>query len=228
MGEGSGDSTVQVALRCSPLPSPGAEASRTSISSSSGFFSNRTESNGCSNDEILPLLPVFSNSLPVQALVTGINLSVCFAILSHLLFTASYHYPLSKHGFILQFGVAAFFIVNLATELTIIFAHAQRQSRRYPFGFNYDAVQIPPNEDSWNFAQQSFYLFLRAASVLFVHLTHVQFLALLFSTRLEHEDSSYGCSGPSLSSLRACSSATSLPPTRRRHSIRSIPSQSSL
>ncbi|KAE8228588.1 hypothetical protein CF326_g6474 [Tilletia indica] len=156
-----------------------------STSTASGFFSNRTGNNGYSNDEILSLLPAFSYSLPVQVLVTGINLSICFVILSHLLFTASYHYPLSKHNFILQFGGATFLIINLATELSIIFAHAQRQSRRYPFGFNYVAVQVPPNEDTWNFAQQFFFLLLRAITVLFVHLTHIQFLTLLFPSRLE-------------------------------------------
>ncbi|CAD6973429.1 unnamed protein product [Tilletia controversa] len=194
-GYAGGAAAVASLVASSLFPSPssaaaaaaasGSGSASASASASDYFTYTENSGGGFTSDEILSLLPAFSYSLPVQVLVTGINLSICTVILTHLLFTASYHYPLSKHNFLLQLGGATFLIINLATELSIIFAHAQKQSRRYPFGFNYVAVQVPPSEDAWNFVQQFFYLLLRAITVLFVHLTHIQFLTLLFPSRLE-------------------------------------------
>lgn len=94
--------------------------------------------------------PPFAYSLPSQMLVNGIVLTLCTVLLSHLLFTSQYHFPLSKLNFILQLLAVLSLLTKQVVELILSCNDLYRTSSTWPFMFEYSAIDIPPVEwDVW-------------------------------------------------------------------------------
>ena len=67
-----------------------------------------------------PALPSFALSFPVQVAAMGIVLAMAVVMALHLVFTAPFHYPLSKLNFILQLTGTLLFLVNVAASLGVV------------------------------------------------------------------------------------------------------------
>lgn len=137
------------------------------------------------NDPLLALMPDFAFSMPAQIVVDGINIALISVLIIHLLFTVQYHFPLSRKNFYLQLSSSLMLLISLSVTLHIILDLLKDDSQRYPFMFPYIGVQLPPGDDSWTKVQEVFFLLMRAITTALIHITHIQFLTLLFPSALE-------------------------------------------
>lgn len=138
-----------------------------------------------SSDPLLALMPDFAFSMPAQIVVKGINIALISVLIVHLLFTVQYHLPLSRKNFILQISSSAMLLISLSVTLHIVLQILEDDSKRYPFMFPYIGIQLPPGDGSWTELQQIFFLLMRAITTALIHITHIQFLTLLFPSALE-------------------------------------------
>ncbi|CDW97194.1 hypothetical protein, partial [Sporisorium scitamineum] len=138
-----------------------------------------------SSDPLLALMPDFAFSMPAQIVVDGINIALISVLLIHLLFTVQYHFPLSRKNFYLQISSSLMLLISLSVTLHIILRQLQDESQRYPFMFPYIGIQLPPGDDAWTKLQEVFFLLMRAITTALIHITHIQFLTLLFPSALE-------------------------------------------
>lgn len=69
------------------------------------------------------------------------------------------------------------------TTFHVILSTASEKSREWPYMLDYVAVQVPP--DDWNDASIAWWYGLVALATGFVHITHIQFLAMLYPSNLE-------------------------------------------
>ncbi|KAN0066226.1 hypothetical protein ACQY0O_000320 [Thecaphora frezii] len=137
------------------------------------------------HDPLLALMPDFAFSMPAQIVVTGINIALVAVLVTHLLFTVQYHFPLSRKNFNLQMSSSLMILISLSVTLHIIFSQLESKSQTWPYMFPYIGVQVPPGDDSWTVVQEVFYLLMRAITTALIHITHIQFLTLLFPSALE-------------------------------------------
>ncbi|UZJ56675.1 hypothetical protein CBS101457_005995 [Exobasidium rhododendri] len=137
------------------------------------------------HDPLLAIMPKFIYSMPAQIVVDGINLSLVSILAIQLVFTAQYHFPLSRKNYLLQLVSVLMLLITVAVHLHIVLSKLSQQSHVWPYMFSYIGVQIPPQDGSWTLVQEGFYLLMRAMSTSLVHLTHIQFLTLLFPSALE-------------------------------------------
>lgn len=144
-----------------------------------------TTSTSSNHDPLLAIMPKFVFSMPAQVIVDGINLSLVAVLSVQLLFTAQYHFPFSRKNYCLQLASVTMLMINVAVHLNSLLDRLHRQSHQWPYMFAYIGVQIPPQDGTWSVAQQALYLLMRAISIALVHLTHIQFLTLLFPSALE-------------------------------------------
>lgn len=169
-----------------------------------------TTSASIDRDPLLAIMPDFVFSMPAQIVVDGVNLALVSILAIQLVFTAQYHYPFSRKNYCLQVASVIMLLISLAVHLNAVLAKLHKQSHQWPYMFAYIGVQIPPQDGSWNRAQQALYLLMRAISIALVHvsilactcdrtkrrklgvmlttflqLTHIQFLTLLYPSALE-------------------------------------------
>lgn len=142
-------------------------------------------SSAMSHQNLLAIMPEFAFSMPAQIVVSGINIALVSVLAVHLLFTVHYHLPLSKANWILQICSAGVLLVSLSVHLHAILKALEDQSHQWPFMFAYLAEGLPPGDGSWTKVQEAFFLLMRAITTVLIHLTHIQFLTLLFPSALE-------------------------------------------
>lgn len=83
-------------------------------------------------------------------LVIGIVLTLCTVLLSHLSFTAQYHFPLSKLNFLLQTLAVLSLLTKVSAELALASIKLYDISSIWPYMFEYTAIDIPYIEwDVW-------------------------------------------------------------------------------
>lgn len=128
-------------------------------------------------------LPPFAQSSAVDLLMIGMVVGVTVLLAVHLIFTLQYHYPLSRVNYVLQLSSTMMFLINMAATSGVMLRHFHNSGRRWPYAFPYTIPPIPM--PSWNVVQTVFFLILQAISTFSVHLTHIQFLTLLFPSALE-------------------------------------------
>lgn len=141
-----------------------------------------------SHDRILQYRPPFVTSLPVQILLTGVILTLVTVLFLHLLFTAQYHWPLAPVNYVLQLSGVVTLLVYLCATLKVILAATLHESSRWPYMISYIAVNVPPfaeDDPDWSKAERATWLIMSATTSAFAKITHVQFLTLLFPSRLE-------------------------------------------
>ncbi|SCV68729.1 BQ2448_850 [Microbotryum intermedium] len=138
------------------------------------------------DDTINPLidaLPAFTYSMPVQLIVLSVTVALLGMLLVHLLFTIRYHMPLSKLNYSLQVSAVVVCLINVAAELEVVMHTLRRTGRTEPWTFDYIEVLIPPSR--WDKGERGAWLLLQALAAMLVHLTHIQFLTMLFPSELE-------------------------------------------
>ncbi|KAI0691105.1 hypothetical protein BC835DRAFT_1407333 [Cytidiella melzeri] len=139
-------------------------------------------------DPILQHRPPFSRSLPIQILVTGIVLTLTSVLLIHLVFTAQYHWPLAPINCALQMSAVITLLISLIATLQVVLQAATEESQHWPYMLTYIAVDIPPlrdSSDSWATGTLTAWLLMNATTSALIQITHIQFLTLLFPSRLE-------------------------------------------
>ncbi|KAK4055127.1 hypothetical protein OIV83_000407 [Microbotryomycetes sp. JL201] len=148
-------------------------------------LATRYEQDGVSDpvDPYLEVLPAFTYSMPVQVVILGVTVTLLGILLVHLLFTVRYHLPLSKINYSFQVSAVVLALGNVAAQLHIVMTNLAKQGRRWPFAYDYIEVSMPPR--SWSQAERGAWLFLQGANSLCTHSTHIQFLTMLFPSRLE-------------------------------------------
>ncbi|KAH9834118.1 uncharacterized protein C8Q71DRAFT_797926 [Rhodofomes roseus] len=143
---------------------------------------------GYPRDPILELRPPFPRSLPVQVVLNGIVLTLSSVLLIQLLFTAQYHWPMAPVNFVLQLsGVLTLLVCSIVTT-HIVFSAVDSQSQTWPYMLNYLAVDIPPSPPvfvSWPTADLAAWSLMTATCSALIQITHIQFLTLLFPSKLE-------------------------------------------
>ncbi|PWN28872.1 hypothetical protein BDZ90DRAFT_230879 [Jaminaea rosea] len=138
-----------------------------------------------SHQNLLAIMPDFAFSMPAQIVVAGINIALVSVLGVHLLFTVHYHLPLSRANWSLQISSTLILLINLSVHLNTNLTSLEAKSHQWPFMFPYLASGLPPGDGSWTKVQEAFFLLMRAITTVLIHLTHIQFLTLLFPSALE-------------------------------------------
>ncbi|KZT01438.1 uncharacterized protein LAESUDRAFT_731139 [Laetiporus sulphureus 93-53] len=142
---------------------------------------------GAISDPISQYRPVFARSLPVQLLLNGIVLTLMAVLLLQLLFTSQYHVRLAPVNFSLQISAVCTLLVSAISSIQVIFATLDQESKIWPYMLNYVAVEVPPDggSDGWSTAEIAAWLLMTATTGMLIQITHIQFLTLLFPSKLE-------------------------------------------
>ncbi|KAF5386211.1 hypothetical protein D9615_002314 [Tricholomella constricta] len=141
-------------------------------------------------DPYLEYRPAFAQSLPVQILLTGVVLTLVAVLFIHLVFTAQYHWPLAPVNYVLQLSGVTTLLISLIATLQVVLSATFAESEKWPYMLSYIAVNVPPldidlNTDEWNIAERATWLVMNASTSGLIQITHIQFLTLLYPSRLE-------------------------------------------
>ncbi|TFY76445.1 hypothetical protein EWM64_g7564, partial [Hericium alpestre] len=170
---------IELLLLCAlALPASAQDDSRLENITASGY----------DTDPILHYRPNFGRSLPTQILITGVVLTLVAVLLIHLLFTAQYHWKLAQANYILQMSAVLTLLTSLIASLKIILDHAVKASQQWPFMLDYIGVDLPPlmyGDDGWSTGGLVGWLFMNATTSALIQITHIQFLTLMYPSRLE-------------------------------------------
>lgn len=158
-----------------------------------GVASAQNSSNSSTEFPLDPYLqyrPPFSRSLPVQILLTGVILTLVAVLFIHLIFTAQYHWPLAPVNYVLQLSGVTTLLISLIATIHVVLSAAWAESEKWPYMLSYIAVNVPPvdldlNTDLWGVAERATWLVMNASTSGLIQITHIQFLTLLYPSRLE-------------------------------------------
>ncbi|ORY35682.1 hypothetical protein BCR39DRAFT_585297 [Naematelia encephala] len=134
-------------------------------------------------DPYLQYQPAFAYSLPIQLLVNGITLTLLCVLLIHLLITTQYHYPLAPLNYVLQLLSIVVVLMSVIIKTAVVLRHSAVNADTWPYDLDYVAVPIPP--DWWNTGQDAAWFLLQALNNGLSNATHIQFLTLLYPSRVE-------------------------------------------
>ncbi|KAJ6631514.1 hypothetical protein B0H10DRAFT_1902251 [Mycena sp. CBHHK59/15] len=152
-----------------------------------GNSTNSTDSE-YDEDPYLRYRPSFSRSLPVQILLTGVVLTLVAVLFIHLIFTAQYHWPLAPVNYVLQISGVSTLLISLTATLHVVLAATMDESTHWPYMLSYLAVSVPPSDSpttGWSFAEKATWLVMNASTSGLIQITHIQFLTLLYPSRVE-------------------------------------------
>ncbi|OCF32689.1 hypothetical protein I316_05610 [Kwoniella heveanensis BCC8398] len=127
--------------------------------------------------------PAFAYTLPIQLLVNGITITLLCVLLIHLLFTTQYHYPLAPLNYILQLLSILVVTISVIIKIVVILQHSAHSADIWPFDLDYVAVTIPPA--SWGTGRCAAWFLLQALNNGLSNITHIQFLTMLYPSRIE-------------------------------------------
>ncbi|WVF67483.1 hypothetical protein IAT40_002239 [Kwoniella sp. CBS 6097] len=127
--------------------------------------------------------PKFAYTLPIQLLVNGITITLLCVLLIHLLFTTQYHYPLAPLNYILQLLSILVVTISVIIKIVVILQHSAHSADIWPFDLDYVAVTIPPM--SWGTGKCAAWFLLQALNNGLSNITHIQFLTMLYPSRIE-------------------------------------------
>ncbi|GAA93507.1 uncharacterized protein L969DRAFT_52194 [Mixia osmundae IAM 14324] len=142
-----------------------------------------TASGVAQSNPLLAFEPPFVYSLPIQLLVAGCTLTLLTVLMCHLLFTVRYHLPLNRLNYALQLQATAISIIANSVYIGLVMGELRGRSRQWPYMFEYVEIFVP--DVHWSNARKAAWQALVAITTLSAHATHIQFLTLLFPSRLE-------------------------------------------
>ena len=99
--------------------------------------------------------PTFPRSVPVETMSLGMMLAMAAIMALHLVFTAPYHYPLSRPNFVLQLIAAVLFLILVAASVGYILWELRMRAMQVPHLFPYLSQPIPPKDGRWTMVQKS-------------------------------------------------------------------------
>ncbi|KAK0195835.1 hypothetical protein F5146DRAFT_1101211 [Armillaria mellea] len=144
------------------------------------------------SDPYLYYRPAYARSLPIQILLTGIVLTLVAVLFIHLIFTAQYHWPLAPVNYVLQMSGVTTLLISLIATLHVVLSETLEESQKWPYMLSYIAVNVPPMDTStsasstvWTTAELATWLIMNATTSGLIQITHIQFLTLLYPSRLE-------------------------------------------
>ncbi|KAJ3485606.1 hypothetical protein NLJ89_g11887 [Agrocybe chaxingu] len=142
------------------------------------------------NDPYLAFRPAFARSLPVQIMLTGVVLTLVAVLFIHLMFTAQYHWPLAPVNYVLQLSGVTTLLISLIATIHVVLSATMAESEKWPYMLSYIAVNVPPldldnNTEGWSIAERATWLVMNASTSGLIQITHIQFLTLLYPSRLE-------------------------------------------
>ncbi|KAJ7270081.1 hypothetical protein B0H12DRAFT_1044693 [Mycena haematopus] len=149
---------------------------------------NTTVSAEYPQDPYLKYRPAFARSLPIQILLTGVVLTLVAVLFIHLIFTAQYHWPLAPINYVLQISGVSTLLISLVATLHVVLSASQKESAQWPYMLSYIAVNVPPLDNStygWSLTQKATWLVMNASTSGLIQITHIQFLTLLYPSRME-------------------------------------------
>ncbi|KAK0212435.1 hypothetical protein DFS33DRAFT_1281468 [Desarmillaria ectypa] len=148
-----------------------------------------TEIPGLDADPYLQYRPAYARSLPIQILLTGIVLTLVAVLFIHLIFTAQYHWPLAPVNYVLQMSGVTTLLISLIATLHVVLSATLEESQKWPYMLSYIAVNVPPmamgETTVWTTAELATWLIMNATTSGLIQITHIQFLTLLYPSRLE-------------------------------------------
>ncbi|KAI5890200.1 uncharacterized protein SCHCODRAFT_02631126 [Schizophyllum commune H4-8] len=146
-------------------------------------------------DPYLQYRPAFPRSLPVQILVTGVVFTLVAVLFIHLIFTATYHWSLAPVNYVLQVSGVTTLLISLIATLHVVLQATIDESKQWPYMLSYIAVNVPPldlsigndaaEDTGWTLPERATWLVMNAFTSALIQITHIQFLTLLFPSRLE-------------------------------------------
>ncbi|WVO14530.1 hypothetical protein L204_102165 [Cryptococcus depauperatus] len=134
-------------------------------------------------DPYLQYQPSLAYTLPIQLLVNGITGTLLTVLLIHLLFTTQYHYPLAPLNYFLQLSSIVTVLISVVIKIVVILRHCAHLADKWPYYLDYVAVTVPPT--SWSTAQNAAWFLLQALNAGLSNIAHIQFLTLLYPSRIE-------------------------------------------
>ncbi|KAF8161346.1 hypothetical protein B0H34DRAFT_806622 [Crassisporium funariophilum] len=142
------------------------------------------------NDPYLAYRPPFARSLPVQIMLTGVVLTLVAVLFIHLMFTGQYHWPLAPVNYVLQLSGVTTLLISLIATIHVVLSATFAESEKWPYMLSYIAVNVPPldldfNTEGWTVAERATWLVMNASTSGLIQITHIQFLTLLYPSRLE-------------------------------------------
>ena len=127
---------------------------------------------------------VFALSYPVQVSVAGMTTAFMVLLALHQCFTAAYHFPLDPLNFVLQLVSSIVYVVYHGATLGVQLRELDEFSHRWPHMFPYMAYRLP-RYGHWTTVQLVFFILAEALASLLADAAHIQFLMLLFPSKLE-------------------------------------------
>ncbi|KIY65322.1 hypothetical protein CYLTODRAFT_492428 [Cylindrobasidium torrendii FP15055 ss-10] len=141
-------------------------------------------------DPYLQFRPAFSSSLPLQILIAGVIITLTSVLFIYLLFTAQYHWPLAPLNYVLQMSSVTVLLVSIIATLNVVLSATAKESQQWPFMLSYIAVKVPPLDGysdavGWSTVERTTWLLMNATTSGLIQITHIQFLTLLYPSKLE-------------------------------------------
>ncbi|KAF8070396.1 hypothetical protein FPV67DRAFT_1561224 [Lyophyllum atratum] len=127
--------------------------------------------------------PDFCTLPAVQILLTGVVLTLVAVLFIHLIFTAQYHWPLAPVNYVLQLSGVTSLLISLIATLQVVLSATFAESESWPYMLSYIAVKM--DSDEWSVAERATWLVMNASTSGLIQITHIQFLTLLYPSRLE-------------------------------------------
>lgn len=126
------------------------------------------------NEDGNAVLRPFVESFPVQTMSLGIVLAFGAVMFFHLIFTTPYHYPISKHNFVLQFISSVLFLLNASVSLGVVLRNLKNVSSVPPHEFPYMAEYLPPIDPNtgtytWSNVSLAFFIIMQSCTVFVAH-----------------------------------------------------------
>jgi hypothetical protein len=110
-------------------------------------------------DPYLQYRPSFGYSLPAQVFIQGSTFTLLSVLLIHILFTAPYHWPLSRLNYILQISGILLVLGSVLVSVGLTLTADDVRAKQWPYMLQYVGVIIPPPE--WTTAQKGAYQLLQ-------------------------------------------------------------------
>ncbi|KAF8806594.1 hypothetical protein BYT27DRAFT_7233952 [Phlegmacium glaucopus] len=141
-------------------------------------------------DPYLAFRPAFVRSLPVQIMLTGVVLTLVAVLFIHLMFTAKYHWSLAPVNYVLQLSGVTTLLISLIATMHVVLSASFAESEKWPYMLSYIAVNVPPldldiSTEGWSIAERATWLVMSASTSGLIQITHIQFMTLLYPSRLE-------------------------------------------
>ncbi|PPQ81040.1 hypothetical protein CVT24_007502 [Panaeolus cyanescens] len=160
------------------------------------LLSSTLAQDGLNYDPYLLYRPPFVRSLPIQIMLTGIVLTLVAVLFIHLMFTAQYHWPLAPVNYVLQLSGVTTLLISLIATIHVVLSASQAESEKWPYMLSYIAVNVPPSDldmnsdapgarENWTVAEKATWLVMNASTSGLIQITHIQFLTLLYPSKLE-------------------------------------------